>query len=68
MKITLDLPEHILCAFINGVRYTPTGLEMVSYSLDSEDLVDGKLVNLPRKDIKNDKQRIHRKDSRSSCS
>lgn len=28
MKITLDIPDGILCGFFNGVRHTFSGLQM----------------------------------------
>jgi len=48
MKITLDISDSVICAFINGVRVGGTGLEMFSHQLDSDDLVDGNTVKLPR--------------------
>lgn len=51
MKITLDIPDGVFCAFLNGVQLGRTGLEMFSHQLDSEDLVDGKTTKLPRNPI-----------------
>jgi hypothetical protein len=48
MKIILDIQDGVVCAFLNGVRYTNTGMEMFSHQLDSDDLVDGKETKLPR--------------------
>ena len=48
MKIILDIPDGVICAFLNGVRYNNTGMEMFSYQLDGDDLVDGKETKLPR--------------------
>ena len=48
MKIILDIPDGAICAFLNGVRYTNTRMEMFSYQLGSDDLVDGKETKLPR--------------------
>ena len=48
MKIILDIPDGVVCAFLNGVQYGNTGMEMFSYQLDSEDLIDGKETKLPR--------------------
>ena len=51
MKITLDIPDGVICAFLNGVRANENGrLEMFSFQLESDDLVDGKETKLPRKD------------------
>ena len=48
MKITLDIPDCIICAFLNGVEHTDTGLQMFSYQLSSDDLKDGNNVKLPK--------------------
>ena len=48
MKITLDIPDGIVCAFLSGVEATLAGMNMVSYSLDSDDLHDGAEIKLPR--------------------
>ncbi len=48
MKITLEIPDGIVCAFLNGVEATFGGMNMVSYSLDSDDLHDGAEIKLPR--------------------
>ena len=52
MKITLDIPDGIVCAFFNGVERTFIGMNMVSYSLDSDDLHDGAEIKLPREEQK----------------
>lgn len=52
MKITLDIPDGIVCAFFNGVERTFAGMNMVSYSLDSDDLHDGAEIKLPREEQK----------------
>ena len=49
MKITLDIPDGVVLAFLNGVEYARTGMQMFSYQLDSDDLKDGNTVKLPRK-------------------
>lgn len=49
MKITLDIPDGIICAFLNGVRTDGASMALVSYSLASDDLKDGNTVKLPRK-------------------
>lgn len=54
MKITLDIPDGILCGFFNGVRHTFSGLQMVSYALDSDDVRDGNTIKLPREQEKNE--------------
>ena len=38
MKITLDIPDGFICFFFNGVQRTFDGLQMVSYSLCSDDV------------------------------
>lgn len=48
MKITLDIPDGIMCAFVNGVECTSHGMQMVSYSLGSDDLQAGAEIKLPR--------------------
>ena len=49
MRITLDIPDGIICGFFNGVEQTDVGLRLVSYQLDSDDFTDGNTVKLPRK-------------------
>lgn len=48
MKITLDLPDGMICAFFCGVEHTSTGLQFASYQISSDDLADGKTIKLPR--------------------
>lgn len=48
MKITLDIPDGMVCGFLNGVVEIRGRLTMVSYSLDSDDLHDGAEIKLPR--------------------
>lgn len=50
MKITLDINDNMMCGIFNGLILTYDSLQMVSYQLDSDDLVDGKTIKLPRKD------------------
>ena len=53
MKIILDIPDGAIGAFLNGVQLGKTGLEMFSYQLGSDDLVDGKETKLPREVVTN---------------
>ena len=50
VKITLEIPDGIAAAFLNGVLWDATGYRatLVSYALDSDDLKDGRFVKLPR--------------------
>ena len=48
MKITLDIPDCVFLAFLNGVEYTKTETKIFSYQLDRDDFVDGNIVKLPR--------------------
>ncbi len=48
MKITLEINDSIICAFLNGVQLTTTGMAMFSYQLDGDDLMDGNTIKLPR--------------------
>ena len=48
MRITLDIPDGIICGFFNGVERTNEGLQLVSYQLSSDDFTDGNTVKLPR--------------------
>lgn len=48
MKITLDIPNNTMCAFLNCIEYTSEGLSMRSYSLDGDDMRDGNIIKLPR--------------------
>lgn len=50
MKITLEITDNVVCGFLNLVEYTRTGMQMVSFQLGSDDLVDGKTTKLPRKE------------------
>lgn len=50
MKITLDIPDSMVCCFLNGVVETRSGLTLVTYSLDSHDLHDGAEIKLPREE------------------
>ena len=54
MKITLDIPDGVICAFLSGVQVGSTGLEMFSYQLGSDDLIDGKTIKLPREGADNE--------------
>ena len=54
MKITLDIPDGFICCFFNGVRRTFDGLQMVSYSLGSDDVRDGNTIKLPREQEENE--------------
>lgn len=48
MKITLEIPDGVVCAFMNGVQYTDNGMAMFSWQMDRDDLRDGKTTKLPR--------------------
>ena len=48
MRITLDIPDGIICAFFNRVEHTNVGLQLVSYQLSSDDFTDGNVIKLPR--------------------
>jgi hypothetical protein len=51
MKITLDIPNGVICAFLNGVRVNESfGMEMFSFQLGGESFEDGKETRLPRED------------------
>lgn len=50
MKITLDIPDGMVCSFLNGVVETRSGLTMVTYSLGTDDLHDGAEIKLPREE------------------
>ena len=50
MKITLDIPDSIVCCYVNGVSVTSSQLYMVSYALDHCDLHDGAVIKLPREE------------------
>lgn len=56
MKITLDINDNMMCGFFNGVMLAYDGLQMVSYSLSSDDLVDGNTIKLPREELRHDKE------------
>ena len=48
MRITLDIPDGIICGFFNGVERTNEGLQLVSYQLSSDDFTGGNTIKLPR--------------------
>ena len=48
MKITLDIPDDMVCGFLNGVVKTRSGLTMETYALDCDDLHDGAEIKLAR--------------------
>lgn len=48
MKITLELPDNMIGAFLDGVCMESDALHLISYQLGSTDLVDGNTVKLPR--------------------
>lgn len=48
MKITLDIPDGMVGCFLNGVTVTLSGMNLVTYALDSDDLHDGAEIKLPR--------------------
>lgn len=48
MRITLDIPDGIICGFFNGVERTNEGLQLVSYQLSSDDFTDGNTIKLSR--------------------
>ncbi len=50
MKITLDIPDTIICGFLNGVCCEGGGFSLVSFQLGSDDLKDGNTVKLPREE------------------
>lgn len=52
MKITLDIPDGMACGFLNGVVETRSGLTIVTYALDTDDLHDGAEIKLPREEQK----------------
>ena len=52
MKITLDIPNGMVCGFLNGVVETRSELTMVTYALDTHDLHDGAESKLPREEQK----------------
>ncbi len=50
MKIILEITDNAVCGFLNLVEFTENGMQMVSFQLGSDDLVDGKTTKLPRKE------------------
>jgi hypothetical protein len=54
MKIILDIPDGVICAFLTGVQVVEDGrMNMFCFQLDGEDLKDGMETKLPR-ERKND--------------
>lgn len=48
MEITLNIPDGIPCAFLNGVEFKDGDYRLFSYLLASDDLIDGNTITLPR--------------------
>lgn len=54
MKITLDIPDGMRCAYLCGVVDDLDGyLKMSCYMMESNDLHDGAEIKLPREELKN---------------
>ena len=49
MRITLDLPNEMVCAFVGFVYYDDYKYSMGVTSLDSDDLKDGNVIKIPKK-------------------
>lgn len=43
-KIVLELPEGVMCCFVNYVFSTPSGLSMGTTTVDGDDLFNGKKI------------------------
>lgn len=48
MKITLDIPDTIICGILNCVIVQEAGMALMSCQLGSDDLKDGNTIKLPR--------------------
>ena len=44
MKITIELPERAVCAFLNYVYGTDTGMSMGVKQIDTDDIKRGKVL------------------------
>lgn len=44
MKITLDIPDGMICAVFNGVQRIEGGLQLVSFQFSTDDLQDGNIL------------------------
>ena len=44
MKITIEIPDTISCAFINYVYYTNTGMNMTSRQIDTDEIQSNKVI------------------------
>lgn len=49
MKITLDIPDNTLCAFLNYVYIDCSGMTMGTHALQSDDLKDGNEIKINEK-------------------
>lgn len=46
MKITLELPDTMVCAVVTGVvQHSFYNMELRSFTLDSDDLMDGNTIS-----------------------
>lgn len=46
MKITLDIPDTTVCAFLDFVYYTNTGMAMQGHSMPSDELFEGAEIKI----------------------
>ena len=46
MRIILDVPDTTLCAFVNYIFHTDTGMKMGVRSIQTEELSDGNVIKV----------------------
>ena len=53
MKITLNIPDGVICAIFNGIEFKDGCYNLFAYSLETADMVDGNTLTLPRQEKEN---------------
>lgn len=54
MKIIFDLPDDFICGILSGIEYKNGNYALVSFGLETDELKDGNVITLPRKEENND--------------
>lgn len=58
MIITLDIPDETVCAFFDFVRYDNGCYFMQGHSISSDELFDGNIVVIAKKETDNDRTHV----------
>ncbi len=44
MKITIEIPDTTVCAFLNYIYYTSTGMSMMCKSISTDEIQSNKVI------------------------